>query len=434
MEAFQAHELPDGNHVADLELLLRAAVFKPLNILLQTLLQQAVERIEAAFQPKPGQRAKGRKPLVVQGIFGSFTLLRRYYYHAGKKQGHYPADAALGLEGAHTPALARLLCLEGADEASFQKASLHLREVGGIEIDERQIQRVVNRLGPDAGAWQRRRPAPGTTDASVLYISADATGVPMRKEELLGRKGRDSEGTAKTRMAWLGCVFTQHGLDEEGHPVRDHNSTTYLCGFESISDFGIGLRRDALRRGLFSAPESVLLVDGASGLEKMGRDYFPQSTQIVDFYHAMEHLNSLAELLLGKADPAKLRRRRRHWKKLLLNDGLERIINRARKEALQKGNVEEVEAALGYFLNNRGRMRYGTFRRKGYFIGSGVVEAGCRSVIGQCLKQSGMFWTLNGASSVLAFRSINASGHFQDYWRHRRDALARKNDLLPLAA
>lgn len=420
--------------MAELESLLRTAIFKPANALLESLLQQAVERIEAAYQPKPGERALGRRVLVVQGIFGSFTLQRLYYHHAGKKRGHYPADAALGLESSYTPALARLICLEGADESSFQKGSLHLREVGGIEVDERQIQRVVNRVGPDAQTWQKRESEPGHTDASVLYISADATGVPMRKQELLGRKGKADDGVAKTRMAWLGCVFTQQKLDEKGRPMRDHDSTTYLSGFESISDFGIGLRREAIRRGLFSAQETVLLVDGATGLEKMGRDYFPQATQIVDLYHALEHLGEVATLLIAKNEPAKLDKRRAHWKKMLLANGVDRIIDTARKEAIKKGKIAEVEAALGYFINNRQRMMYGTFRAKGYFIGSGVIEAGCRAVIGQRCKQSGMFWSEQGAANILALRSINASRNLHDYWKQRRNAHASRNDILVLAS
>lgn len=433
MAAFRAREEPTGNHVAELETLVRAAIFKPANELIGMLLQQAVDRIDAAYIPKAGEQQKGREPLTVQGLFGSFTLLRRYFYHPGKKTGRHPADAALGLETAYTPALARLICLEGADESSFQKGSIHLREVGGIEVDQRQIQRVVNRVGVGAAAWQRRESAPQPCDARVLYISADATGVPMRPEELAGRRGKAADGVAKTRMALLGCVFTQHKEDEQGRPMRDHDSTTYLCGFESPSEFGVGLRREAIRRGLCSVQESVLLIDGASGLEKLGRDYFSDAVQIVDFYHAMEHLQSVIELLFGKEDPRRIERRRARWKKLLLSDGLERIIKQARREALAVGKITEVETALGYFLKNRQRMRYGTFLGKGYFIGSGVIEAGCRSVIGQRCKQSGMFWSQTGAENILALRCIHASQNIHTFWKDRRNSLAAKNDLLALA-
>lgn len=216
--------------------------------------------------------------------------------------------------------------------------------------------------------------------------------------------------------------------------MRDHESTTYLSGLESPSDFGIGLRREAIRRGMFSAKETVLLVDGASGLEKLGRDYFGDAVGIVDFYHAMEHVQTLIEILLGKEDVRRIQRRRHHWKKLLLADGLERILAQARKEAIARAKVEEVESALGYFVHNLERMRYGSFRARGYFIGSGVIEAGCRSVIGQRCKQSGMFWSKPGAEHILALRCIHAGRRITPFWKDRHNDLAAQNDILPLAA
>ncbi len=320
--------------------------------------------------------------------------------------------------------MARLVCLEGSDETSYQKASLHLQEVGGIVVGERQIQREVLRVGPIAAEWLRRESPPQSCDAKTLYIEADYTGVPMRREELEGRKGKSPDGKAKTRMAALGCVFTQHQLDDQGRPLRDHESTTYLAGFESPSDFGIGLRREALRRGMGSVDQVVVLVDGALGLEKMGLEYFPQAIQIVDNYHAIEHLESLIEALLTKADMGRFARRRHHWRKLLLADGVERIVRHARKEAAATSREEAVEAQLGYFIHNIERMRYGTFRQKGFFIGSGVVEAGCRSVIGQRCKQSGMFWTEEGARAVMALRCLNAGGRLSSFWNARHSKIA----------
>lgn len=250
-------------------------------------------------------------------------------------------------------------------QTSFLQASFHLAQTGGISVFERQIQRVVGRTVECAVAWQKRESAPGPCEAKILYISADATGVPMRGEELAGRKGKAPDGKAKTRMATLGCVFTQTKEDENGHPLRDHDSTTYLSAFQSPSDFGTSLRREAVRRGIFSAPETVLLIDGAPGLEKLGHDYFPDAVQIVDFYHAMEHVQLLMTTLWGKGDEARNKRRSHYWKKLLAHDGVERIITQARKEALQRDKVVQVETALGYFVNNVARMQYGTFRARG---------------------------------------------------------------------
>jgi len=109
MAQFQA-QAPTGDAAAQLEMLVRTAVFKSANELVGWLLQQAAERMDAAYQPKPGEVRKGRETIGAQGIFGSFPFARDYYYHPGKKQGHYPADDALGLEVSYTPALAKLIC------------------------------------------------------------------------------------------------------------------------------------------------------------------------------------------------------------------------------------------------------------------------------------------------------------------------------------
>ena len=428
-----AARTPTGDAVQQLEVLLRTALFKPANALLEHLLQEAVNRIDATYQAKPGQVRKGRAALVVQGIFGSITLQRDYYYHPGKAAGHYPADCALGLEGAFTPALARLMCLEGADESSFEKASSHLQETGGITVSGRQIQRVVQRVGAAATAWQKRESASAPCDAPIMYVSADGTGVPVRRCELEGRRGKQSDGTSKTRMVYLGCVFTQHKQDEKGHPLRDYESTTYVSSFDAVDDFGIWLRREALRRGMGGAKQTVLLIDGASGLEKLGQNYFPGCVQIVDFYHALEHLEQVVGLLWEKTQPEHQKQRSR-WVKQLLKDGVTRIIQAARAAALQNGQADAMEKALGYFEHNVARMQYGSFRRRGFFIGSGVIEAGCKTVVGSRCKQSGMFWSTPGAEKIIAFRCIHQSHRLTSFWKDRLNQRAAANDSLRFAA
>jgi hypothetical protein len=312
-----------------------------------------------------------------------------------------------------------------------------LRETGGIHISARQIQRLVQPVGEAAQAWQERQaqhPLPGTKAAPILYVSGDATGVPMRKEELEGRAGKQPDGSAKTRMAYLGCVFTQHRQDEEGRPVRDYQSTTYVSTFGSIEEFGPLLRQEAIRRGLALAAQVVLLVDGAPGLANMGKLSFPGATQIVDFYHALEHAGTVLEALLGSKDHPEYKRRLGHWARQLLKDQVEKLIGQSRKECAGKPQAQAVEKALAYFVNNLERMQYGTFRRKGFFIGSGVVEAGCKTVIGARCKQSGMFWGRPGAQNVLALRCIHSSGRLEEFWKDRLNAHVARNDCLALAA
>jgi hypothetical protein len=255
----------------------------------------------------------------------------------------------------------------------------------------------------------------------------------MMPEELKGRKGRQADGTAKTRQVYLGCVFTQHRTDDKGHPVRDYESTTYVSSFKPIDDFGPLLRQEAIRRGMGSAGKVVLLVDGAAGLENMGKDCFQDAVQIVDFYHGMEHAAIVLAALIGKDHPD-YKKRLRRWAKRLLKDKVQNLIGETRKECAGQPQEAAVEKALGYFVRNVNRMQYGTFRAKGYFIGSGVVEAGCKTIIGGRCKQSGMFWSEAGAENILALRCIHSSRRLDEFWKHRLNQRAARNDTLALTA
>jgi len=435
MVRFGAGE-PNGVAVQQLEMLVRTAIFKPANALVGYLLQGAAERIDATYQAKPGEVRKTQVSLQVQGIFGTFQLQRNYYYDADKKQGHYPADDALGLEVSYTPALAKLMGLEGADESTYQKAERHLEQTGGMTVSGRQIQRVVQRVGSGAQQWQERPAKPGSCQvcaAPIMDVSADGTGVPMVPKELAGRKGKQPDGKAKTKQVYLGCVFTQHRVDAEGHPVRDWESTSYVSGFMPIDEFGPFLRQEALRRGFGTAAKVVVLIDGATGLENMGKLNFKDCTQIVDFFHAMEHAGQVLDALVGKAHPNH-KSRLRHWAKWLLKDKVEDLIAETRRACAGKPEDPAVEKTLHYFVTNVSRMQYGTFRKAGYFIGSGVVEAGCKTVIGARCKQSGMFWSEPGAENILALRCIHSSRRLDEFWKHRLDAQAARNDSLSLVA
>jgi hypothetical protein len=200
-----------------------------------------------------------------------------------------------------------------------------------------------------------------------------------------------------------------------------------------VEDFGLLLRKEALRRGSGTAGQIVVLIDGAAGLENLGRVNFPDALQIVGFYHAMEHLKTLLEALWGKEHPD-IKKQRHRWAKLLLKDGVEKIIQQARLWSGGKASQEGVHKALGYFKRNIQRMQYGTFGKAGFFIGPGVVEAGCKTVIGARGKQSGMFWSQEGAENILALRCIKSSHQGDSFWKKRANDHVRRNDTLPLPA
>ena len=165
----------------------------------------------------------------------------------------------------------------------------------------------------------------------------------------------------------------------------------------------------------------------------MGRDCFKDAVQIVDFYHALEHAGKVLEALSGKDHPD-FQKQRQHWAKRLLQDKVKSLIEETGRSAADTPQAEAVVAALGYFERHVARMQYGTFRNNGWFIGSGVVEAGCKTVIGARCKQSGMFWSEPGAENIPALRCLHSSRRLADFWKHRLEQHAQRNDSLALAA
>jgi hypothetical protein len=135
-------------------------------------------------------------------------------------------------------------------------------------------------------------------------VAIDGTGAPTVPRETQDRPGKDGVGPAKTREAKLGCVFTQTGFDEKGRPVRDEGSTTYVVGaIESAEEFGRRIFAEAIRRGSLRAEQIIILGDGALWIWNLADEHFPGAIQIVDLYHAREHLGELAKILYGPGIP-----------------------------------------------------------------------------------------------------------------------------------
>ncbi len=255
-----------------------------------------------------------------------------------------------------------------------------------------------------------------------LYITIDGTGVPAVPSETEGRKGKDETGIAKTREAKLGAIFTQTKVNEGGFAVRDEDSTTYVGAIETAEEFGPRIYTEAVRRGLNRAQKVILLGDGAVWIRGIGEDHFPEAVQIVDLYHALEHLSGLGKMFYGPTGSIVSR-----WietQSVELKEGdIEKVIASMRRLRPQKKSIqEEIEKTLGYFETNKERMRYAEFRKQGLFVGSGVIEAGCKMIVGQRLKQSGMRWTVRGANAIIALRCCQISGRSEEFWEHRTAA------------
>ena len=419
---------PEQQQLLSLERTFRDLIFQSANQLLQPVIQALVDQFDASFQPGPRQRFIERRHLEITGLFGSMHLYRDYY--SDGEQGHCPADAALALEGAYTPALSRLMC-RAAAKNSYAEASEDLLEYAGVKVWDRQIQRLVQEIAPAVQPWLHTVRA--QPQSARMYVLADGTGVPMRKEELLGHKGKQADGSAKTMEVKVGCVFLQTTVNEKGHPVRQEDSTTYIGSFERAAEFGLLLRQEAQRRGIAKATQVLFLGDGAAWVWELARVNFPGAILILDFYHALQHVHGLVEAIWGLATTDG-KKQLMLWKRWLLKDKAPQIVSQAQEVLASCLDTEKAQKEIAYLENNLERMTYGTFRKAGYFIGSGVVEAGCKTVVGQRMKCSGMFWSEEGGQGILDLRCMLLSNRLEPFCQARAAGHAARNDALIWAA
>jgi len=402
------------------ELGLREAIFRDACRLLEALLNDP-ELPVPEDAGRPGEKCHPGRSKQMRTIFGTVTLRRNYYHAAAQERGRAPLDEALGLLHSYSPGLVRMMCRMGA-RGAFEAGAQDLSALAGVPVEGRQLQRVINLVGPAVReTLQPKELAAGAAARPpVFYVTVDGTGVPMVAEELAGRPGKQADGTAKTREIKVGCTFTQTQTDEAGLPVRDYQSTSYLVGFEAAAEFGTQLRQEALRRGMGRAERVVVISDGAASLRKLAEDQFPTAVHILDLYHALEHLGELTTALYGAASPEAQAAGER-WTTLFKTDQVQTVLAEARErlKPLRGPRREAALTHLTYFEHNQDRMRYGTYRQEGLFYGSGVVEAGCKTVIGQRLKHSGMFWTEAGALNVAVLRCALLDQRFDAYWDQR---------------
>lgn len=375
-----------------------------------------------------GQMARyvDRRSKTFQSVLGELKLERAYYHCSACQRGFCPRDRVLGLEGSSlTPAVTRMIGAVGAT-VSFEEGSTLLQELAGLHIDPKQVERTAEALGEEVAQDERTHvePAPEGEIPPTLYLGLDGTNIPMRPSELEGRKGKQADGSAKSREVKLCTAWSAESRDEEGRPVRDEGSVTYSAALESAaaldtdaerSEFAERVRREATRRGFSRAPRQVVLGDCASWIWNTAVELFPNALQIADRYHVKERLSTVAKEIHGKTNPEA-----QQWAKLrhdeLDDEQVDAIVQALSEHSL---HCQEARKCMDYFQRNRQRMRYREFHAQGLCTSSGVVEAGCKVAIGARLKQSGMHWSARGANAIIALRCVRLSGRFEDFWERR---------------
>lgn len=360
---------------------------------------------------------------------GTVEVVRPYYLCPHCHSGQFPADVELDIEDTEfSPGVRRMQAMVG-QEAPFDHGRQQMQLLAGLEVTTKAVERTAEAVGGDLAtreqqeigrAMQLDLPMVVGEPVPVLYVEMDGTGVPVVKKETLGRKGKQDGQAAHTREAKLGCVFTQTCWDEEGYAIRDPDSTTYVGAIETAEEFGKRLYLEAWKRGWSRAKKKVVLGDGAEWIWNLAHQYFPGAIEIVDLYHARQHLWELARKLYPN-DEVQQKRWIMVQQNRLDKGKIEKLVLALRSiETTDPEVAKKLRTEADYFERNAERMQYPKFRGQHLFVGSGVIEAGCKTVIAARLKRSGMFWTVRGANAILALRCCHFNGRFENYWEARR--------------
>src|SRR5207248_11312403 len=361
--------------------------------------------------------------------------------------GQFPADVELDIENTEfSPGVRRMQAVVG-QEAPFDHGRQQMKVLAGLEVTTKSVERTAEAIGADIAqreqdeiqkALQLELPVVAGEPIRVLYVQMDGTGVPVVKKETVGRQGKTEGQPAHTREAKLGCVFTQTTWDKEGYPIRDPDSTTYTGAIESAEEFGRRIYGEAWGRGWSRALQKVVIGDGAEWIWNLVALHFSDAIQIVDLYHARQHLWEVARQLYPHEEGEQKAWMKIHQKHLLDRGKIEKLVGALRSIESDNSEVmKKIRTEADYFERNAERMRYPKFRGQHLFVGSGVIEAGCKTVVAFRLKRSGMFWTVRGANAILTLRCCHLNGEFAylcgglrarlrfEHWQHRRRSRSR---------
>ena len=339
-----------------------------------------------------GYRGKGLVTVV-----GEVEVARAYYYCRHCRSGVVPWDAAQGLsERRYSPGV-KALVVETATRMPYGGGMEFLGRLTPLRIEESAAEWIVQEVGARARQAQAEEaeqylsgltPLPAGPPVERLYVTMDGSCAHIDGDWHEVKTGAVYEAQAR-----------EEGVDQSG-PKQ------YVSAQEPAEDFTARLYVEALRAGVHRAEEVVVVGDGAPWIWNHAEHHYPNATQIVDYWHACQHLWDLAKAQYGEGSPQGARWAREHCTRLKQEGPakLRRALRRMKPRSPEA--AERLRLERGYFTQNAARMRYPDFRERGLMIGSGIAEAACKVVVGQRLKQAGMRWKHPGADHILALRCL----------------------------
>jgi hypothetical protein len=396
--------------------------------------EQTVAAIAAAHSDERPDCFKCQKPMRLvdyqrkrdlQGLVGDYSIRRAYFFCDRCQRGLAPLDERLGLGGGGlSPGLERVACRLGIGD-SFAEAADALLETLRVELPDETERRVTEAIGQVA-----------ETEAQTAVALVQASQDPLPKEALEASSSTllvEVDGTmvhevdgqwheAKAGLAApLGPKLRQD--EKSGRTTLAMGRPSYCVGFESAELFWYRVYVEACRRGLGTALVTLVVVlgDGAEWIWHYAAAFLAVAKvtviEIVDIYHAFEHLEGVAEAVFGQGSQGA-----KDWvgplKQRLETEGAMPVLTELAALPPKGAKAdEEVRKAIGYFTENAARMDYPRFVGLKLPIGSGAVESSCRTVIQEREKGAGMRWTEPGAQKVASLRAVFKSGRWQEFWK-----------------
>jgi hypothetical protein len=380
----------------------------------------------------------------VQGLVGDYTLRRPYFVCDPCHHGMAPVDERLGLgRGALSPGLSRVAARLGLEDA-FGEGGDVLAEALGVDVAKEGVRRVTEGIGAVAEAEQQALMA-ASRQGAIPPLDADAGHPTVLAVEVDGIMVHADDAWHEAKVGTVAPLGPETELDPDTERERLRwGRASYCVGIEPSEDFWFRTYGEACRRGLGTTELTtiVILADGAEWIWKsadrvLGIDAV-EVVEIVDYYHAVEHLWTVANAVFGAGTP-----KARGWaeplKRRLLEDGALPAITALQQLAVPDPlAAEEVRQALGYFTTNEARMNYPAFVARQLPIGSGAVESAGKLLVGEREKGAGMRWTRAGAQAVATLRALHRSGRWQSFWQtqpqRRRPPVARYAAITAVAA
>ncbi len=293
-------------------------------------------------------RERRSKPVLT--VVGQVEVLRPYYLCVYCGVGQFPVDVELDIENTEfSPGVRRMQAIVG-QEAPFDHGREQMKVLAGLEVTTKSVERTAEAIGAAIAqreqaeiqkALQLELPGVAGEPLRVLYVQMDGTGVPVVKKETVGRKGKTDGQPAHTREVKLGCVFTQTTWDQEGYPIRDPDSTTYTGAIESAEEFGRRIYAEACGRGWSRALQKVVIGDGAEWIWNLVALHFSDAIQIVDLYHARQHLWEVARKRYPNDEGKQKAWMKIHQKRLLDRGKIEKLV--AALRSIESDNPEVAE-------------------------------------------------------------------------------------------